>query len=72
MEKGTKIHVENCKVYPTHDSKINSIIINGDYYIYNETERNNRIRVTDDINKINIPCSMTGWININDIKIINE
>ena len=72
MDKGTKVYLEEAKVYPTYDSKISSKVITGDYYIYNDKERNNRIRVTDDKDKVDLPCSMTGWVDLTDIHVVDE
>ena len=67
MPKGTKVQLLNASIYPTYDSKIKSSIMSGTFYIYNEKVKNNRIRITDNISKIDVPCSMTGWVNLNDI-----
>lgn len=68
MNDGEKVYLENAKLYPTYDSKESDKTVNGEYFIYNSKTKNDRIRITDDINKVNLPCSMTGWVDISDIK----
>ena len=62
-----EVRLINAKLYPTYDSKNSIKTITGAYYIYNNTIRNNRIRVTDSKDKVGKPCQMTGWINTSDI-----
>lgn len=62
-----EIRLNNAKLYPTYDSRNSIKTITGPYYIYNNTIKNNRIRVTDSKDKVGKPCQMTGWVNITDI-----
>lgn len=72
MISGDKVEVlENTKLYPTYDSQKSSKTIAGIYYIYDKTEKNNRIRITDNIDKVGKPCMMTGWVDINNIRVVD-
>lgn len=68
FEKGQEVLVaNNTPVYSTYDSKIKCDTIKGTYWIYSATIKNNRIRVTDSYERAFEPCSMAGWIDINNI-----
>lgn len=64
---GDEVQVKEAKLYPNYSSKSSSEVITGTYWIYSNIEKNNRIRITDRKEKVNQPCQMTGWIDINYI-----
>ena len=70
--KGQEVKVkDNTPTYPTYDSRIKSIAISGNQFIYDEKIRNDRIRVTSDRSRVDIPMAMTGWIDIKNIEIVD-
>jgi len=72
-EKGTVVSVDkNTSLYPTYDSKNSDESVSGEYWIYNGTVRNKRVRITDSKDKVDVPCSMTGWVDIKSIHVLGE
>ena len=68
-DTGLEVEVNNAKLYPTYDAKAPSSTITGTYYIYNTIVKNNRVRLTDDKDKVGKPCQMTGWVDLKFITI---
>lgn len=68
MNVGDRVKLENAKLYSAYCSKVADEKISGEYFIYKETIKNNRIRITDDISRVNIPHACTGWVNVTDCK----
>lgn len=64
---GNKVVLDKAKIYPRWGSKKESDIRSGVYYIYNESIKNGRIRITYDKSNIDIPGLSVGWVNIFDI-----
>lgn len=69
LKTSNKVLVSEARVYPTYDSKNSVKIVSGYYYIFNDTTRNGRIRITDSLERVNKPCQMTGWIDIDRIAV---
>lgn len=69
MEVGTKVKITNAKVYGVYCNRSSYIIKSGTFYIYNDKIRNNRIRLTDDPDKIGKPCMCTGWVSLDDLTV---
>lgn len=67
---GKEVNLADAKIYGTFCSRIISDRKTGVFYIYEETIKNNRIRICASKDDINKPCACTGWVNINDILII--
>lgn len=63
---GDKVILTDASLFSTYDSKKVEEKISGEYFIYSATERNNRIRITDDISKVAKPACCTGWIRLSD------
>lgn len=70
IEAGTKVSVENAPTYSIHDAKNPSEYLTGEFFVYNDKIRNDRIRLCDDESKVNKPCMRLGWFNIKDLIII--
>ena len=66
--KKDKVKVDNAKLYTSFCSNESNTVINGYYFIYDERIKNNRIRITDTIERVDIPCSMTGWVDLSCIE----
>lgn len=64
---GSQITIKNANIYPTFGSKIPSFKKSGLFFIYADGVRNNRIKITDKLEKVGAPCSSTGWIKVDDI-----
>ena len=62
------VTLNNTPIYATYEIKNPSTKKSGTFYVYNEIEKNNRVKITDDINKIGKPVSATGWVNLSDIQ----
>ena len=69
---GDKVKIENARVYGLYCKRSSYIIKSGEFYIYNEKIRNNRIRLTDDPEKLGKPCMCTGWVSLNDLSLVEE
>ena len=69
---GTKVSISNASSYAFYDARTSNYKYSGIYYVYNDKIRNNRIRLCDNIDKVNKPCMRTGWFNLSDITIIEE
>ena len=65
---GDVVMLDNAKIYGLYESKQHTLVKSGKFYIYNDTVKNGRIRITDAEDKIGKPCMSTGWVNINDLK----
>lgn len=64
---GQEIQLDTCELYIRWFSKKPSKIKSGNFYIYNSTVKENRIRICDKLSNVNIPGKSIGWINIGDI-----
>ena len=72
FKKGQKVKIVNAPSFPTYDSRFKNKNISGEYFIYDETIKNDRIRVTNSEKKVDTPCGMTGWVSVNDIAVDGE
>ena len=69
---GTKVRINNARVYGVWCNRSSYTVKSGEYIIYSDKIRNNRIRLTDDESKIGKPCMCTGWVNISDLILPNQ
>lgn len=75
IKAGMKINLSNTPIYGSAHSS--NIVSNksGIFYIYSNEIMNNRVRITNsetNVGKIPLGTYVTGWIDINDINIINK
>lgn len=64
---GDKVKIEDAKVYGVWCNRSSYTLKSGEYYIYNDRVKNNRIRLTDDPEKLGKPCMTTGWVSLDDL-----
>ena len=64
---GDKVTINKARVYGVYCNRSSYIIKSGEFYIYNDKVRNNRIRLTDDEEKLGKPCMCTGWVSLDDL-----
>ena len=64
---GSHVTITAAPVFPIHDSKFPSLYLTGEYYIFDDKIRNNRIRLCDSLNKVGKSCMRLGWFNISDL-----
>ena len=69
-EWGQQVEVNNISIYTSPYSKKSDMKLSGTYYIFSILESNNRIRITDIEDYIDVPGHSLGWVNIKDLKLI--
>ena len=67
---GQQIEVNDIPIYPSPYSKKSQWNVSGTFYIFSISESNNRIRITDLEDYIDVPGHSLGWVNIKDLKLI--
>lgn len=65
---GQEIVISNAIVYPRYCIKKSNIVKSGTFYIYNDIIMNNRIRITNKKEYVNVPGHVVGWVSIKSIK----
>ena len=64
---GKEIRIKDTDIYMRWFSKTPQFTRSGTYYIYDEKEKNGRIRICGSIDACNVNGRVTGWVNIEDI-----
>jgi hypothetical protein len=64
---GKEIRIKNTDIYMRWFSKTPQFTRSGTYYIYDEKEKNGRIRICGSIDACSVNGRVTGWVNIEDI-----
>lgn len=68
FKAGELVHLELCPVYARHTSVKPSLKKSGDFYLWDDKVVNNRIRVTNDKNKVGVIGYITGWVDVSNIR----
>lgn len=68
FKAGELVHLELCSVYARHTSVKPSLKKSGDFYLWDDKVVNNRIRVTNDKNKVGVIGYITGWVDVSNIR----
>ena len=67
---GQQVEINSIPIYPSPYSRNSTFKLSGNYYIFSISESNNRIRITDNEDFIDVRGHSLGWVNINDLKLI--
>ena len=67
IEGGVPVAVTAAPAYSTYDSKVPASYYTGEYYIYDDKIRYDRVRLCDSKSKVGMPCTRLGWFNITDL-----
>ena len=65
---GEEVVLTDTPIYATYESKNVVGRESGLFFVYNTIIKNNRIKITNEKNKVGKPVSATGWVNIYDIE----
>lgn len=69
---GTKVNLVNVPLYTSATTTTKSNILNGTYWIYNGKPINNRLSITNSVDKVNknpISSNVTGYVNISELPL---
>ena len=68
IKAGISVQLNNVNCYKS--SKSTTVIkqLSGEYYFWNDTPLNNRIRVTNDVTKVSKKDQAVGWILLADLE----
>jgi hypothetical protein len=67
---GQEVEINNIPIYPSPYARKSTFKLSGTYYIFSVSESNNRIRITDNEDFIDVRGHSLGWVKINDLKLI--
>lgn len=63
---GAKLTLNNVALYSSATATTKSSSKTGTYYVWSKDAVNNRIRITNNSEKVGVSGQITGWINCND------
>lgn len=68
ITEGTKVTLNNTKIYASSTSTSSSGTKTGTYYLWDASKKNGRIRITNTASNIGKSGQVTGWVNVSDIE----
>lgn len=67
LSTGQKVTLKNAGLYPNSTVAKPTIYKSGTFYIWSKTPVNNRVRITDDKDRVGKIGSVTGWVKVSDL-----
>lgn len=67
IELGQAIEVKNLRIYPRYATPTTKERVTGIFYLWDLNVVRGRVRITRRLNRVGIPCQITGWVNITDL-----
>ena len=67
LYKGRKVSLSDAKIYERYYSKIETKSVTGDYFIFDESIKNNKIRICRHESDCGLNGMKSGWVDIMDL-----